>query len=194
MSNETGKSVLRRLHDSRFFNQYFIGKGIDIGAGEDSLVNYMNFFPGIINVKSWDLIDGDAEFMHKVQDNNYDFVHSSHCLEHMIDPYQALENWIRICKPNGHLIIVVPDEDLYEQKVWPSTYNDTHHHSFTINKKTSWSPNSVNLFELLSKFSDKIEIKKIELLDATYRHMEQRIDQTRYSFADSAIEIILKKL
>ena len=194
MSNETGKSVLRRLHDSRFFNQYFIGNGIDIGAGEDSLVNYMNFFPGIINVKSWDLVDGDAEFMRKVQDNNYDFVHSSHCLEHMIDPYQALENWIRICKPNGHLIIVVPDEDLYEQKVWPSTYNDTHRHSFTINKKTSWSSNSVNLFELLSKISDKIEIKKIELLDATYRHMEQRIDQTRYSFADSAIEIILKKL
>ena len=51
--------------------------------------------------RSWDLPDGDAQYMASIEDGLFDFVHSSHCLEHMQDPQTALANWIRILKPGG---------------------------------------------------------------------------------------------
>jgi len=42
----------------------------------------------------------------------------------------------------------VPDEDLYEQGVFPSTFKWT----FTIGKAQSWCPKSINLIELLGHF------------------------------------------
>jgi hypothetical protein len=44
--------------------------------------------------------------------------------------------------------VIVPDEDLYEQGVWPSRFNPDHKWTFTIAKHTSWSPVSVNLLDL----------------------------------------------
>lgn len=193
MSNETGKAVLRRIHDSRFINKYFVGNGIDIGAGIDGLGNYSYFFPLMAYVKPWDVEDGDAQYMQSVRNNYYDFVHSSHCLEHMADPYIALDNWIRICKSGGYIVLLVPDEDLYEQGEWPSTFNPDHKASFTINKSKSWSPASVNVFDLLGKFDSQIKVIKVELLDETFIYNQPRVDQSR-SFSESAIEIILQKL
>jgi ubiquinone/menaquinone biosynthesis C-methylase UbiE len=64
-------------------------------------------------VQTWDIEDGDAQYMETVRDNTYDFVHSTHYLEHMIDPKIIFKNWIRIIKPGGHIITTVSDEDLY---------------------------------------------------------------------------------
>lgn len=193
MSNETSKSLLRRLHDVRYATRYFVGNGIDIGAGEDSLAKFIDIFPSITGIKSWDLNDGDAEIMRGVTDQTYDFVHSSHCLEHLNNPYEGLKNWIRICKVGGHLLIMVPDEDLYEQRLWPSVFNSDHKWTFTINKSRSWSPKSINVFDLLKSFDQYIEIKKIELLDSTYIYGRKVQDQTR-DIAESAIEIIVKRI
>jgi SAM-dependent methyltransferase len=92
--------------------------------------------------------------METIEDDTYDFVHSSHCLEHLYDPYESFENWIRICKPGGHIITTIPDEDLYEQGVWPSNHNPDHKTSWTILKNESWSPNSISLIEFLYQFKD----------------------------------------
>ena len=51
---------------------------------------------------------------------------------------------------------------------------------------------SIN-FDLLSNFVDKVQVNKVELLDATFRYNKPRFDQTDKSFGDCAIEIILKK-
>lgn len=64
--------------------------------------------------KGWDLPDGNAQTMKSIEDNTFDFAHSSHCLEHMKDPHVALDNWLRILKSGGDLICLVLDEDLYE--------------------------------------------------------------------------------
>ncbi|MEM1724783.1 MAG: hypothetical protein QXW71_03295 [Thermoplasmata archaeon] len=34
--------------------------------------------------------------MEGVPNCSYDFVHSSHCLEHLRDPREGLKNWFRI--------------------------------------------------------------------------------------------------
>jgi SAM-dependent methyltransferase len=150
--------------------------------------------------RAWDMPDGDAEVMGSIKDNTFDFIHSSHCLEHLRNPSIALDNWLRILKPGGYIICIIPDEDLYEQGQFPSTFNSDHKHTFTIHKRESWSKHSINLFNLLSNTHYPIEIKKIELLDATFRYdfnrffQKSRFDQTLTPIGECAIEFILKKL
>lgn len=193
--NETSKAVVRRLFDSRFANRYFIGDGIDIGSGPDPLGQYGMQFPLMSTMRNWDLMDGDGQYLESLEDECMHFVHSSHCLEHMVDPKVALINWVRVLKPGGHLVITIPEEDMYEQGVFPSTYNDDHKWTFTIHKKASWSKKSINLISLLtSKDFSNTEIIKIEKIDHTYRWHLPRIDQTAYTSAEAAIEFIVRKL
>jgi len=191
--HETSKAMIRRSYDKRYATRWLVGTGIDIGAGNDSIGNYRPMFPMMSAVRAWDLVDGDAMYMDGVADDSYDFVHSSHCLEHMRSPSRALGNWIRICKPGGYLVIMVPDEDLYEQSVWPSTFNADHKWSFTIGKASSWSPQSINLIELLKTVVDRVAIQKIELLDTNYLYGAERFDQTMTLVGESAIEMVLQK-
>jgi SAM-dependent methyltransferase len=45
-----------------------------------------------------------------INDGTYDFVLSSHNLEHIANPIKALQNWKRVLKPQGHLLLVLPDK------------------------------------------------------------------------------------
>lgn len=196
---ESSKSIFRKLQDSRYATRWLVGDGVDIGAGPDCIAQYHEFFPLMRSCRAWDMPDGDAELMEGVADGSLDFVHSSHCLEHMRDVRIALDNWIRILKPGGHLVCLVPDEDLYEQGRFPSVFNSDHKHTFTIHKKASWSEKSINLFDLLAATAEPVEVKKIELLDATYRYglasqvAPQVFDQTQTPIGECAIEFVLRK-
>ena len=190
---EASKSMMRRLHDSRFATRYFVGAGIDIGAGSDPISLYQELFPAMQSVRAWDLPDGDAQMLAGVADQSLDFVHSSHCLEHMRDPVQALQNWFRVLKPGGHLVCVVPDEDLYEQGRFPSTFNADHKWTFTLWKATSWSKHCVSVFELLPQLGAAAQVLKVELLDASFRYRLPRFDQTCTPVGECAIEIVLRK-
>lgn len=194
MPYETSKSVMRRLYDRRFATTYLVGEGIDVGAGPDPISQYKEQFPLMGNVKIWDVADGDGMLLETIQDESLDFVHSSHCLEHLKDPVIAMDNWIRVCKKGGHIVMLLPDEDLFEQGVWPSRYAGPDHiSSWTIGKVESWSPVSNSLIDFLKNFVDRVEILKIELLNNTYRYQLSEMDQTRTPIAECAIEVILRK-
>jgi SAM-dependent methyltransferase len=139
------------------------GDGIDIGCGPDPV------FP---DVTRFDRDQGDANHIRRYfGDRQFDFVYASHCLEHMVDPRLALEEWWGLVKPGGVLFIIVPDEDLYEQGFWPSRFNADHKWTFTIAKHSSWSPVSVNLYDLARALPDG-ELVDIRLQDAGYqRHL-----------------------
>jgi SAM-dependent methyltransferase len=192
----TSISIPRRLADARFASRWFVGVGLDVGAGPDSLALYAELFPRIKNVLPYDEAEGDAQVLDNVEDDSFDFLYSSHCLEHLDDPYVAMENWIRVVKPGGHLIVDVPDEDLYEQGVWPSRYNTGHKTTWTIDKEESWSPVSINVLDLARRFRGSVLPLKIEVLDQGYRTSlwGRGIDQTRFPVAEAAIEFVLMKL
>jgi SAM-dependent methyltransferase len=190
----TSLSMQRRAHDSRFATRYFVGAGIDVGGGHDSLALFTELFPLIRNVVIYDQPQGDAQKLENVDDGSFDFVFSSHCLEHVRDPVEALGNWIRVVRPGGYLVISVPDEDLYEQGVWPSTFNTDHKMTFTLCKKSSWSPVSVNVFNLLAHFCDKVKPLSVITTDHAYRYQLPRFDQTGTPLTECAIEFVLKKL
>ena len=190
---ELSKSIIRRQRDPNFVTRYFKGSGIDIGGFPDPLSLYTELFPLIKNVQIWDLQDGDAQFMQGVADNLFDFVVSSHCLEHLKNPSEGLANWFRIVKPGGFLIVTIPEEDLYEQGTWPSNKNLDHKFSFTIWKQNSWAPNSLNVIDLLKSLGNQADIRSIRIEDTGYRFNMPIYDQTLTPIAESAIEFIVRK-
>lgn len=190
----TSLSMQRRVHDNRFSTRYFVGYGLDVGGGADSLALFVELFPLIKNIVIYDMPQGDAQKLSNVGDDSFDFLFSSHCLEHTRDAEETLGNWIRVVRPGGHLVISVPDEDLYEQRVWPSTFNLDHKMTFTICKKSSWSPVSVNVIDLLYRFCDRVKPLSITTIDHAYRYRLPRFDQTSTPLSECAIEFILKKL
>ena len=190
---ECSKSIQRRLADSNFLRRYFVGDGLDIGGKPDPLSLYKELFPQIKSVKTWDWEDGDAQFLMGVEDGSLGFVHSSHCLEHLVDPAEGLRNWFRVVREGGYVVITVPDEDLYEQGVFPSTFNRDHKWTFTIFKTKSWSNRSQNLIDMVRELGPATEVVKIEQLSATYRFDLPRFDQTLTPVAECGIEVIIRK-
>lgn len=194
---EMSKATVRRTFDSNFVTTYFRGEGIDIGAGPDGMSKQMYAFPLITSMDEWDIQDGDAQYMGSVPDNTYDFVVSSHCLEHLVDPFIGIRNWVRICKPGGFLIVVVPDWWMYERGYWPSRFNSDHKHRFTICRKQSSdvlydSTHVINLVNMVQELDvDVIKLEKItKFYDDT---LPREVDQTRSINRECAIEMILQK-
>jgi SAM-dependent methyltransferase len=190
---ELSKSIPRRMRDPNFVRRYFVGDGVDIGGRPDPLSLYRELFPLMGDIRIWDLEDGDAQLMSGVADETYDFVHSSHCLEHLRDPEEGLRNWLRIVKPDGYLIVTGPDEDLYEQGVFPSSFNADHKWTLTLHKERSWSPRSINLLGMLTRLGPQARVEKIELLTDSYRFNMPRYDQTLTPVAECGIEFIIRK-
>jgi SAM-dependent methyltransferase len=192
---EQSKSAKRRFNDGAFHSRYFVGQGIDIGGKPDPLGQYAGIFRLMQSARTWDLADGDAQFMAGVPDNTFDFVHSSHCLEHMVDARVALENWTRILKPGGYLIVTIPDEDLYEQGQWPSRFNPDHKWTFTMAKPASWSPRSLNMVDLVKHLADQLSLERLVRQVDFYRSAPpgQVVDQTMTPVAECAIEVIWQK-
>jgi len=107
MTDEASKT--RAVRGSDFAATYLQGRVIDIGCGPDLIVPHAEPF---------DLEHGDAQEIASLRPNGaYDAVCSSHCLDHMKDVPAALNQWWALVRPGGYLILVVPDEDLYEQGV-----------------------------------------------------------------------------
>ena len=191
----TSISILRRVHDSRYATRYLVGNGLDVGGGIDSIALFGDMFPAMKNCFVFDMQHGDAQYLERIEDESFDFVYSSHCLEHMVDPAVAIKHWIRVVKPGGHLVIQVPDEDLYEQGHWPSRFNHDHKHTFTMFKTESWSPVSINVIDFVRAVCDEVTPISIFRVDIGVRQslLNGRLDQTRTPSAECAIEFILKK-
>jgi ubiquinone/menaquinone biosynthesis C-methylase UbiE len=55
------------------------------------------------------------------EDESYDFIISSHVLEHFPDPIKALKEWYRVIKPGGYIFAIVPHKDRTFDKDRPRT-------------------------------------------------------------------------
>jgi len=190
---ECSKSVPRRIADPSFVRLYFRGRAIDIGGRPDPLSLYLELFPLLESVQVYDREDGDAETLEGIADESFDLVHSSHCLEHLRDPRKGIQNWFRILRPGGFLVVTVPDEDLYEQGRFPSTYNQDHRWTFTVFKTRSWSDRSINVIDLLAELGPRADVRRVQLLDSSYRYGLPRYDQTLTPVAECGIEFVVGK-
>jgi SAM-dependent methyltransferase len=194
VANEASKSAKRRATDPLFRDQVLVGHGIDIGAGSDGLSNHARRFPRIASVREWDLPDGDAQEMPGVEPCSFDFVHSSHSLEHMRDPYVALTRWLEIVKPGGHIVVTVPDWVLYEKCQWPSRFNPDHKAAFTTVYADGHYPHVHNVNRLCWRFRDRARTIRVKLLDDGYpEFLPWHQDATHLPHVEAAIEFILQR-
>lgn len=53
----------------------------------------------------------EASNLKNIGDAAYDFVLSSHCIEHLANPLQGLSEWMRVLKQGGVLVLVAPHKD-----------------------------------------------------------------------------------
>lgn len=53
----------------------------------------------------------EASDLSFIPDSKYDFVISSNCLEHVANPLKAVEEWIRVIKKDGFLLLVLPKKE-----------------------------------------------------------------------------------
>ncbi len=67
-----------------------------------------NYYDG----KKGKVIINDAVHIPLVDNQTYDFCFSSHCLEHIANPLKAINEWLRIIKKDGYIIIIVPEKSL----------------------------------------------------------------------------------
>lgn len=85
--NESTKS---QAHWGKLEKRVTQGSGIDIGCGPD---------PVTPTARRFDLEHGDANRVSEFVKEQFDFVYSSHCLEHMHDPRATILDWWESGKP-----------------------------------------------------------------------------------------------
>lgn len=135
--NESTKCFDMRLARGDF-DRWLHGNGIDIGCGPDPL----KLPPGVSgSVLGWDRPQGDGASLPNIEDRTFDFIYSSHCLEHLNDVGAALARWTEVLKPGGFLYIVVPDFELYEHGRYPIAGPHKHSFSLTLDKAEVAQPN-----------------------------------------------------
>jgi SAM-dependent methyltransferase len=170
MSFEARKTNLLRTGD--FMSRYFSGDVLDIGCGPDLVVPH---------ARPFDHEQGDASrIVEFLPSQSFDTVHSSHCLEHMPDVPTALKQWWSLVRPGGFLVLVVPEEDLYEQGYWPSLFSD-HKATFRLDRPTRWSPISFDLRQLLISLP-AAKIIDIAIQDHGYDYSVLNIARGRRGF------------
>jgi SAM-dependent methyltransferase len=55
---------------------------------------------------------GEGSELTQIADDTYDFVLSSHSLEHSANPIKCVAEWVRVLRPGGALLLILPDPRL----------------------------------------------------------------------------------
>lgn len=181
----------RRAASRLFTERVMVGRAIDIGCGPDPITDVG--FPLLRDVRQWDLVDGDATLMQGVENESFDLVYSSHCLEHIANPFTAVFRWWELVTPGGYLVIVVPDEETYERFEWPPRRNGDHKHSYSTLPvgAVSRMPRSISVYELTSRCIGGRVISLLRLEDG-FDHNDPR-DQTALGSCECGIELVVRK-
>lgn len=96
--------------------QFCKGKGVDVGAGKWPLPGAM---PIDTKTPRWTPT--------YLPPGPFDYVFSSHCLEHLTDPVAALEHWQTRLKKGGVLFLYLPHP---EMRYWRPQFCRKHRHLF----------------------------------------------------------------
>jgi SAM-dependent methyltransferase len=147
---------LIRRKRSKFVSSHLAGlKGVEIGAGAHN-----RFYLDAINVDRYagdDTIYKDLERQMSgraarvdvvapgddlpFEDNAYDFVFSSHVIEHFPDPIKALNEWVRVAR--NRVVVIAPHRDRTPDADRPlssvAELLQRHRESFTSETDQHWS-------------------------------------------------------
>ncbi len=133
---KTSKSISETSKVRESLAKYCTGDGLDIGFGGDPIT------PTAICIDLHERyaryeelpqhLHGDAKHLHWFHDNCLDYVYSSHVLEDFAETEPILKEWLRVIKPNGRLVLFLPDEQVYREhcKSLGKPPNEHHIHDY----------------------------------------------------------------
>ena len=104
--------------------KYAVGQGADIGCGVRS--PNMGMYRIDLSPDVFPDLVADAIDLSAVQDETFNWVWASHQVEHNEDWRKALSEMIRICKTDGHVLLIIPD------RRWTAGLDPTHKHEWTL--------------------------------------------------------------
>lgn len=175
---ETSKARERREQEN-FFSAFCTGRGLDIGYGGDPITP---------DCDVWDTEHGNAEILSGIPDGVYNFVYSSHTLEHLPNPTTALTNWWRVLKVGGFLILYVPHRNYYEKKgELPSRWNPDH--KFFLLPEKDDPPDTLGLKQLIEQSLQDFDV--IYLKECTEGFTI--VDPAIHSDGEYSIEAVIQK-
>jgi len=121
--NKTYPAYIRQGNACSFIvpyaKEFCRGKGLDIGGYFDWT------FPGARPVN---ILNQDGYDAYNLPKGRYDYIFSSHTLEHLPDYVKALHYWKRHLKPGGVMFLYLPHPDM---DYWLPQNNPKHLHSFS---------------------------------------------------------------
>jgi len=96
----------------KMVEKYCRGFGLEIGPGDTSYTKvgstiYLDKYPTRDMVGERTFLTADTVRI-PIKENTFDYIFSAHCLEHVPDTIKVLKEWIRVLKPGGKLLIVLP--------------------------------------------------------------------------------------
>lgn len=121
---DTYPDYLRHGNAMQFFapfaKHFCRGDGLDVGCGDWPLSGAV----GVDMTRGGDALELPGE--------EWDYIASSHCLEHVIDPVTVLLHWQQKLRAGGVLALYLPHRD---QKYWRPQHCRRHLHA--------WSPSEM---------------------------------------------------
>lgn len=126
----------RPIKDFNKYIKYFKGKnGIEIGGMSNIFSNELPIYPIVKNMDGcnfsattvWEgtIKEGEnynffksevgyqyiyeASDLGKIPNEKYDFIVSSHCLEHCANTFKVIKEWLRVIKKGGAILLILPD-------------------------------------------------------------------------------------
>lgn len=178
---EESRKTYQQKIDSGFFVKYMSGKGSEPG--------FSGYLPDVVpileNCDGWDLktpgYDGKTI---PVVDGYYDYVYTSHTLEHISERKEAVREWFRVIKMGGHIVCVVPHQFLYEKKLnLPSNWNGDHRIFFT----------PANLLQLFEE-SLVPNSYRVRLLEDTDVGFDYNVPPEKHSCGCYEITLVIQKI
>lgn len=93
--------IIRKLDNCNFSDETtwegVIDEGMTVQYGEQASVGRQYI--------------GEASDLNQIESASYDFVLSSHVIEHVANPLQGLSEWVRVLKKDGILVLLVPHKE-----------------------------------------------------------------------------------
>lgn len=181
IGTESSKSYHRKVITG-FFVSFMHGKGLDIG--------FAGYIEGAEPIMSHNCIGVDINYpgydgrILPFLDNSQDYVYSSHCLEHISDYKQAIQEWYRVVRFGGHIVTVVPHKYLYEKKhALPSKWNEDH--------KRFYTPAS-----LLQEFEQALNPNsyRVRFLEDGAEGFDYNIHPENHSAGEYEITLVIEKI
>jgi SAM-dependent methyltransferase len=96
----------RDCKDFMIFDEFAVGLGLEIGCGTN------RFSDTVLAIDRSPLSHADMICDASVlpfNDRTFDFIFSSHCLKDFEKPLEVLKEWLRVIKPMGYLLILLPN-------------------------------------------------------------------------------------